>query len=167
MFLVANPDLQDPNFSRTVVLITHHGTRGTVGVVINRPTNVPLARALPDTKALAGRSELLFVGGPVLQQALVLLVRATVPVPSSRRVFGDVYFTSDLDVLSRLLTEGDDPTVSFRAYAGYAGWAAGQLEAEIELGSWRLIRADPATIFDQDPERVWDTMIKRASELLI
>lgn len=167
MFLVADPDLRDPNFNRTVVLIIDHGSRGTVGVVINRPTNVPLARAVPDAKALAGRSEVLFIGGPVLQQTLVLLVRAAVAVPSFRHVFGDVYFTSDLDGLSRLLTDGDDPKIGFRAYAGYAGWAPGQLEAEIELGSWGLVRADPATIFDQESEGVWEEMVKRASELLI
>ena len=167
MFLVAAPGLQDPNFNRTVVLITHHGAGGTVGVVINRPTRVPLARTLPDTNALAGRSELVFVGGPVLPQTLVLLVRAPAPVPSSRHVFGDVYFTSNLDVLSRLLADGDGPKVAFRAYAGYAGWARGQLAAEIEQGGWRLVRADAATVFDRDPEHIWDAMIKRASEIVI
>jgi putative transcriptional regulator len=167
MFLVAAPELQDPNFNRTVVLITHHGAGGTVGVVINRPTRVPLARALPDTNALAGRSELVFVGGPVLPQTLVLLVRASAPVPSSRHVFGDVYFISNLEVLSRLLADGDGPKVAFRAYAGYAGWARGQLDAEIEQGGWRLVRADAATVFDRDPEHIWDAMIKRASEIVI
>jgi len=167
MFLVAATELQDPNFNRTVVLITHHGAGGTVGVVIKRPTRVPLARALPDTNALAGRSELVFVGGPVLPQTLVLLVRAPAPVPSSRHVFGDVYFTSNLDVLSRLLADGDDPKIAFRAYAGYAGWARGQLEAEIEQGGWRLVRADAATVFDRDPEHIWEAMIKRVSEIVI
>lgn len=167
MFLVAAPELQDPNFNRTVVLITHHGAGGTVGVVLNRPTQVPLARALPNTNALAGRSELVFVGGPVLPQTLVLLVRAPAPVPSSRHVFGDVYFTSNLDVLSQLLADGDGPKVAFRAYAGYAGWARGQLDAEIEQGGWRLVRADAATVFDRDPKDIWDAMIKRASEMVI
>ena len=74
LFLVADPDLTDPNFSQTVVVITHHGPQGTTGVVINRPTTTLLSHALPDLPSLADRPETLFAGGPVGREAVVMQI---------------------------------------------------------------------------------------------
>jgi putative transcriptional regulator len=164
LFLVAAPDLTDPNFSETVILITHHGPQGTTGVVINRPTTTLLSRALPDLPALADRPETLFMGGPVGREAVVMLMRTREPHESARRVFGDVYESRRADALARLLTQ-TDPV--FRFYAGSAGWASGQLEDELDRGSWRVLPADSAVVFDRDPDVIWSEMIRRSSERFV
>ena len=166
IFLVADPGLTDPNFSETVVLITHHGPQGTTGVVINRPTTTPLSRALPDLPSLADRPETLFVGGPVGREAVVMLMRTIEPHESARRVFGDVYESRSADALAHLLKQ-TDPKAVFRFYAGYAGWASGQLEDELDRGSWRVLPADSAVVFDRDPDVIWSEMIRRSSERFV
>ncbi|OGW61529.1 MAG: hypothetical protein A2638_01065 [Nitrospirae bacterium RIFCSPHIGHO2_01_FULL_66_17] len=166
IFLVADPGLTDPNFSETVVLITHHGPQGTTGVVINRPTTTPLSHALPDLPSLADRPETLFVGGPVGREAVVMLMRTIEPHESARRVFGDVYESRSADALAHLLKQ-TDPKAVFRFYAGYAGWASGQLEDELDRGSWRVLPADSAVVFDRDPDVIWSEMIRRSSERFV
>lgn len=162
LFLVADPGLTDPNFSETVILITHHGPQGTTGVVINRPTAVPLSRALPDLPALADRPETVFMGGPVGREAMVMLMRTREPHESARRVFGNVYEGRSADALTHLLKQ-TDPKAAFRFYAGYAGWTSGQLENELDRGSWRVLPADSAVVFDRDPDVIWSEMIRRSS----
>lgn len=166
LFLVADPDLTDPNFSETVVLITHHGPQGTTGVVINRPTTTLLSHALPDLPSLADRPETLFVGGPVGREAVVMLMRTREPHESARRVFGDVYEGRSADALAHILKQ-TDPKAAFRFYAGYAGWASGQLEDELDRGSWRVLPADSAVVFDRDPDVIWSEMIRRSSERFV
>jgi len=166
VFLVADPGLTDPNFHHTVVLITHYGTRGAMGVVINRPTDIPVSQVLPEAKTFGRGMEPLFRGGPVALQTLLILVNTRRPVPDARRIFKDVYLPSTVEGLADLTPEpGDEPRL--RVYAGYAGWAPGQLEAEIEAGGWRLVRADAVTVFQSDSGSVWADMTRRGSEILI
>ena len=167
VLLVADPRLVDPNFSKTVVLVTHDGPGGTVGVIINRPTATPLSRLLPDIKELKDRSDTLYIGGPVFHEVLVLLLRTHAHLEFTDQVLDDVYFGHDMETLTGLLKE-NSPKGAFRVYAGYAGWAPGQLQAEFDRGDWRIIRADSgAVFFEQDPETIWPEMIRRSSEQLI
>lgn len=166
IFLVADPWLMDPNFSKTVVLITHHGPGGTMGVIINRPTTTRLSRALPDIKELKNRSDTLYIGGPVFHEVLVLLLRTHAHLQSTDQVLDDVYFSQSMDTLTDMLKE-NRPKGVFRVYAGHAGWAPGQLQAEIDRGDWRVLQAETGIIFKKDPETVWPEMIRRSSEQLI
>ncbi|MFZ5877100.1 MAG: YqgE/AlgH family protein [Nitrospirota bacterium] len=166
LFLIAELDLRDPNFSETVILITHHSAQGTTGVVINRPTATALSEALPDRKELAGRSDVVHAGGPVGRRALQLLLRTRTRPEHAQHVFGDVYVTQAADVLLDALTS-DDAATAIRLFAGYAGWAPGQLADEIARGSWRVVPAEAAVLFDRDPEVIWKEMIRRTSEQFI
>lgn len=166
LFLIAEPDLRDPNFSETVILITHHGPEGTTGVVINRPTATPLSRVWPDRQELAGRSEVLHVGGPVDRRVLLLLVRSRTRPEHAQHVFGDVYVSQSGDALLDALKR-DGATTTIRVFAGYTGWAPGQLADEIARGSWRVVPADAAVLFDRDAEVIWKEMIGRTSEQFI
>lgn len=166
VFLVADPWLLDPNFSKTVVLITHHGPGGTTGVIINRPTTTPLSRLLPNIKELKNRLDTLYIGGPVFHEVLVLLLRTHVHLQSTDQVLDDIYFSQDMNTLTDML-KGNSPKGAFRIYAGHAGWAPGQLQAELDRGDWRIIRADSGAVFEQDPETIWPEMIRRSSEQLI
>lgn len=158
IFLVASPNLGDPNFRQTVVLLCIYGPEGTLGVVVNRPTDLLLSEALPAIPALQGKPDVLFAGGPVQPNGLVLLFRVEQEPADTRKVLPDVYMGGNIDTLARILSQ-PKPNEAFRAYAGYAGWAPGQLEFEMAMGSWGIVQADAASIFDKDPARLWDDLI--------
>jgi putative transcriptional regulator len=166
VFLVADPQLLDPNFRKTVVLVIHHGLDGTLGMVINRPTTTALSQLLPDAKEFQGQPDTLYIGGPVFQQILLLLLRSRIHLQSANQVLDDVYFSQDMNTLTDMLKRNSQKG-EFRVYAGHAGWAPGQLQDEFDRGDWRIIRADSGTVFEQDPDTVWPEMIRRSSEQLI
>lgn len=159
MLLVASPSLSDPNFHQTVLLIIEHGRGGTVGLILNRPTNVLLSEALPDFTVLKRTSHRLFAGGPVGQTQLVLLFRLTQLLPDTRQIIAGVYVGTPR-VLERIMTQ-PKPTETFRAFAGFAGWAPGQLEHEMLEGAWGILPSDAFSIFDKDPVTLWPDSISR------
>jgi putative transcriptional regulator len=159
VLLVASPSLGDPNFHQTVLLIIEHGRGGTVGLILNRPTNVLLSEALPDFTVLKQTSHRLFAGGPVGQTQLVLLFRLTQLLPDTRQIIAGVYVGTPR-VLERIMTQ-PKPTETFRAFAGFAGWAPGQLEHEMLEGAWAILPSDAFSIFDNDPVTLWPDSISR------
>ena len=159
VLLVASPSLSDPNFHQTVLLIIEHGRGGTVGLILNRPTNVLLSEALPDFTVLKRTSHRLFAGGPVGQTQLVLLFRLTQLLPDTRQIIAGVYVGTPR-VLERIMTQ-PKPTETFRAFAGFAGWAPGQLEHEMLEGAWGILPSDAFSIFDKDPVMLWPDSISR------
>jgi putative transcriptional regulator len=162
VFLIANPGLQDPNFRETVVLVTHPREGGPWGVIINRPLDHRLTEVFTEYETLKNRKDVLFFGGPVAREGLVFLVRSMKPPPRAVPVLRDVYFISDIDWIEELL-QRPEPTRGLRVYSGYAGWAPGQLQREIERGGWHVLPADAETVFDKDPARIWPELIKRAA----
>ena len=157
-FLVAREELRDPNFFRTVVLMLDYGEKGALGVVVNRPTSVELRDLLPQLEGLEDRSDKVSLGGPVEPGAVLLVVRGDEAPSGFTHVAGDLYFGSDLEGLAALVESGLGPD-KMRAYAGYAGWGPGQLDREIEQGSWIVTKARPAQIFDASPESLWRKLI--------
>jgi putative transcriptional regulator len=165
LFLVASRSLNDRNFFQTVILLIHTGEDGAVGLVINRPTAHSLASVISELQGSEGESDALFVGGPVLSKVVTMLLRAVEPPEQSALVFEGVYFSSSLRLLrATLAKEGHQR--SLRAFAGHAGWTAGQLEREMQQGYWHLVDADLVTLFETDPEAIWPRMIQRASAIL-
>lgn len=158
-FLVANRSLRDPSFVETVVLLVDYDDNGALGVVVNRPTEVPLTTALPEVEELRKRKDLVFLGGPVARDRMVLLLRATAEPPQSVQVFDKVYATGSLSALRHTIGHGE----SVRAYAGYAGWGPGQLDAEVGRGDWLIGPADSKAIFDDPPDDVWSRFVERFS----
>jgi putative transcriptional regulator len=155
--LVAGPKLTDPNFDRTVVLIGEHGAEGAMGVVLNRPAPVTVAEAVPPLADLAGPDDPVYVGGPVQQQAIVVLADFVEPAEAGVLVFETIGF---------LPGEIDDPASvgelrAVRVFAGYAGWAPGQLEGELAEDAWIVEPARPEDVFGTDPDRLWRTVLRR------
>jgi putative transcriptional regulator len=163
--LVATPLLGDPNFRRAVVLIVEHEeTEGTLGVVLNKPTKIPVGQVLEQWTELATNPSVLFRGGPVSQNSAIALAmvpgkeeplgwRALDGAPALARLG-----LLDLDAPPRLLA----PAIqSLRVYAGYAGWSPGQLDAEIDEGAWFVLPAEPADVFAAEPELLWRTVLRR------
>jgi putative transcriptional regulator len=159
VFLIASPTMTDPNFARTVVLICEFNDEGALGLIVNRPTGVPLVRVLPDLPVLKGTSYVLFAGGPVQPGAILMLFRVQQAPPKGRAVMENVYLGGDEATLERVITK-PLPTETFRAFAGYAGWAPKQLEFEMAMGSWATVKADAVSVFDRDPANLWDNMIE-------
>jgi len=154
--LVAGPGLVDPNFRRTVVLVGEHGEDGAMGVVLNRPSGVELEEAVPPLVELDGVDDVVFVGGPVEPRSIVVLGDFVEPDRAGALVFGSIGFLpsevepQEIGELSRA-----------RVYAGYAGWGAGQLEGELEEGSWIVEPAAPEDVFTEAPEQLWSSVLRR------
>ena len=161
-FLVASRQLGDPNFAETVVLLLEaNQEEGAIGVIINRPTDVRLSTLLPDLKGLQQRTDLVYLGGPVAGNQLLLLTRSNSQPEGSHPVFKDVYTISGRPGLQRMLDEAG-AGARFRAYVGYAGWAPGQLGLEVLRGDWRVLQADAETIFGKASSEIWPELIRRS-----
>ena len=163
-FLVARPHAGGPYFQESVVLLLEYGPSGTMGLIINRPTRFDLADVLPEAAALKGRSDPVFLGGPLEKNRVMLLIRASEPPPHSRPVTGDIHVSGSIEAL-RAIGESHDPSLQFRAYVGYAGWAPGQLEGELARGDWNIAPAESRAVFEMESEKIWREFIDRTTGL--
>lgn len=159
VFLIASPALRDPNFRQTVVLLCEHGPDGALGVVLNRPTAIHISEVLPQVPVLEGQRHVLFSGGPVQPSHVLLLYRLTPEPPDTHHVFDGVYMGGDVQALEQVLTMPAGYG-AFRAYVGYSGWGAGQLENEMKTGAWITLPADPHVVFEKDPSRIWPDILR-------
>ena len=162
--LVATPALRDPNFDRTVVLLVAHEEAGALGVVLNRATEVKVSDVLGPWGSLAGEPAVVFEGGPVQPEAAICLARTRPGVArlsGFNRVTGAVG-TIDLSTDPAILREG---VVGVRIFAGYAGWEPGQLESELEDGSWMVFEALPGDAFVDRPDDLWTMVLRRQGGL--
>jgi putative transcriptional regulator len=153
-FLVAVPQLEDPNFKQSVVLLLQQSAEGALGIVINRETSLLLKDLCRDHAIdYAGDPDKkVRQGGPVQpEQGLVVLGEEHAD-PEARRVASGLQVSASTGTLTRLcnLTRG-----RFQCYSGYAGWGPGQLEREISEGSWIVAPVDPILILDHPPEEMW------------
>jgi putative transcriptional regulator len=154
--LVASPILTDPNFVRSVILMTEHSKTGAMGMVLNHPAGSLAREAMPILGGIAG-DDPVFIGGPVQPQAVVLLAEFADPAAAAWLVVADVGLASadaDLEDLGESVRRG-------RFYAGYSGWGPGQLEAEIEADSWIVEAPMPAELFPDDPDALWSAVLER------
>jgi putative transcriptional regulator len=159
IFLIAAPSLRDPNFRQTVVLLCEHGPEGALGVVVNRPTAMLASEALPQVPVLEGQRHVLFSGGPVQPNHVLILYRLSQEAAGQHHVFDGVYLGGDIGALERIFA-GPSQGELFRAYVGYSGWGPGQLENEMKTGSWITLPADPAVVFEKDPASIWPDILR-------
>jgi|SRR5215204_6433950 len=155
--LVASPQLVDPNFARTVVLITEHNEEGSMGIVLNRPATTTVTEAAPELEQLVLPGDDVFVGGPVQPSSVIVLAEWDNPDDVAVPVFDGIGFVgadSDPDELARTIDRA-------RVFAGFAGWGAGQLEAELERDDWILEPALPDDVFSEVPEQLWSDVLER------
>ena len=160
ILLVARDRLPDPNFAGSVVLVMNHVAEGPVGVIVNRPTEMTVAKLFPGTKRFATIREKVYFGGPVELGTVWFLFRAAKPPARAVQAFENVYLSWDRELLLRLLRR-ENPMEGLRIFVGHSGWAPGQLEAEIGRGDWRLERAESDAVFKPDVERPWPAPLER------
>jgi putative transcriptional regulator len=156
--LVAREDMRDPNFERSVVLLVAYGDTGAMGVVLNRQSHMHLDHLLPHLEDSPALDQPVFLGGPVATRQATILFSSDEP-DGRARILENVYVTGDLRLLERLVTN-PRPKEEYRVYAGHAGWAPGQLDAEMLRFGWHIFPADAAMIFG-DTENLWETLIRR------
>ncbi len=147
--IVATPSLVDPNFAHTVVFVLDHTDEGAVGVVLNRPSNVQIASALPGWERLAVSPPMVFVGGPVQPTGVICLALSAGSIE-----------TVDPTVAPEEISA---PVDQVRVFAGYAGWGAGQLEAEIAQGAWFVVDGFPEDAMSGAPDHLWRAVLRRQS----
>ncbi len=154
--LISSGGLYDPNFRHTVVLIGEHNADGALGVVLNRALEVTVAEAIPGLVELVPPGELLFQGGPVQPENPVLLAELSGPELLDLPVFRSVGF-----LVGDVPREIRGSLVRARVFAGYAGWAPGQLEAEMASDSWILEPATEEDVFTSAPDFLWSRVLER------
>jgi putative transcriptional regulator len=146
--LVATPDLEDPNFFRSVVLVLEHTDDGALGVVLNRPTGTTMSESIPSWAEFAAAPAVVFVGGPVQPDAAIAIGRSA----------ESEWITVDLGQEPGDMTP---PVDRVRVFVGYAGWGAGQLEHEVDADGWFVVDADPGDPWSTTPGDLWRTVLRR------
>ncbi|MEE2826197.1 MAG: YqgE/AlgH family protein [Planctomycetota bacterium] len=148
--LIAIPELGDPNFFRTVVLVLMHGDEGATGVILNRPSNETVATVWDEWSDLAcDCPQFVQVGGPV--DGPLIALHTSLAIAESQ-VLPGVFLTMDRDHLNQLVSQDEH---DFRIFRGYSGWAPGQLESEIECGGWLLCEGEFEHVFESDDQALW------------
>ncbi|MDX6665682.1 MAG: putative transcriptional regulator [Solirubrobacteraceae bacterium] len=153
--LVAAPSLVDPNFARAVVLIAEHTQEGALGVVLNRPGEATVGEVVPDLGPLLDADDLVFGGGPVRPDGVMVLAEFDDPADVALPVDGDLGFVA---------LEADMEEISAgraRAFAGHAGWGAGQLDAELAEEAWFVAPFEREDAFTGDPDELWSAALIR------
>jgi putative transcriptional regulator len=154
--LIAGPGLVDPNFWRTVVLVGEHSDDGALGVVLNRSSETSVEEAVPELAVLAEGMGTVHVGGPVQPSAVVVLADFAEPDDAGTLVLDSVGFLP-----SEVEPESLGELRRARVYVGYAGWGPGQLDGELEEGSWIVEPAIADDVFTDDPEGLWSAVLRR------
>ncbi len=162
--LVAEPDLADPNFDHTVILMLHHDADGALGLVVNRPygtapTGELLSRLGVQAPSKVSGETLLYYGGPVQPEIGMIVHSAEYARADTKRLTPEISVTADPAVLADG-AEGHGPRRAIPVL-GYAGWGPGQLESELAQGAWFTLPADPTLVFAPDPGKVWAAALAR------
>jgi putative transcriptional regulator len=156
-FLIASPAILDPNFHRTVVLITAHTEEGAVGLIVNRRSEATVQEAVPQLDELGEPDARIFVGGPVNAEGVAVLAEFEDPDDAGVVVLGDVGFVALDEAL-----ETEPPRVErARVFAGVASWEADQLEGEFAREDWIMAPAGADDIFTDDPDGLWSDLLRR------
>ena len=158
-FLVAMPNLLDPNFNRSVVLLCAHSGEGAFGLVLNRPMDITVGQICNEAGIAwkGDQSHRIFRGGPVEPQRGWIIHDSRRMYEGSECIDTDLAFTPSQE---GLVAYGKTPDGRFRLVLGYAGWGPMQLDREMEEGCWLKIPADPSIVFEQEAGRVWEAALR-------
>ena len=150
--LVAAPTLLDSNFYRSVVFVLEHNQDGAIGVVLNRPSELPVSTAIEGWAEQATEPAVLFLGGPVSPSSVIALASFDLASAGERwnQILGSIG-TVDLELPPDQVPGLD----GVRMFAGYAGWTGGQLEAELLTGSWFVVDAEHNDVRTGNPGELW------------
>jgi putative transcriptional regulator len=160
--LIAEPFLQGPYFERSIILLTEHNDTGTVGFVLNKSTELYPDEVIEDLLSFEGE---LFVGGPVSSNTLSFLHTLGPEIPGAVQVTRTVYWGGDFEHLKNLINEGRASSRSVKFFAGYSGWAPGQLEGEIAENSWVVSNLNDDLIMTRNVEGNWERAMNEMGDI--
>lgn len=160
MFLVARRALDGSHFGQSVIYLVEHDEDGTLGLIVNRASAISLSEAVPDIEDKRATAHALYYGGPVGLPMILMLVRSELATEGMVHVAADVYISSDRGVLEEVLA-AKKPASELHFYIGYSGWAGGQLDSELERGSWHVVAAGPDAVFSGETDSLWERLIER------
>jgi putative transcriptional regulator len=155
--LIATPSLRDPTFARTVIAVAGHDDDGALGVVLNRRADAFVGDTVPDLADVVESGERLHIGGPVQDDSIVVMAEFDDPDEAHLVITGAIGLVSERTQIDRLA----ELSGRRRAFAGYAGWSPGQLDAEVENEDWFLTDALPEDLFSEEPESLWSEVLER------
>ncbi len=162
LLLVAKPTLLDPNFARTVVLVTQADDASTIGVILNRPLQEKLQTFLPQDLSGENYKDRVFQGGPVMRHVVISVFRSgSTPQAPAFPVLKGIFMTMHPTNIKALLA---DPASQYRIYAGFSGWKPNQLQSEFMRDGWYMLPADAETVFRKNTEGLWEEMIRKATK---
>ncbi len=166
MLLVADRRIQDPRFQESVILLLNAGRGGAAGVILNKPTATRISRLFEVTKGTPHGADPIYYGGPVGGHELLMLNRSNkAPAGWTAFLAGVALTNSPIVMQEALLSARSNDDV--RIFAGYAGWARGQLEGEMRRGEWYLVPADAAKIFRRDMKKLWPELYRKSREIIL
>ena len=158
---MATPLLGDPNFSRTVVLMLEHDAEGSLGVVLNRPSPLPVDDPLPDWARFAADPPVVFVGGPVAKGSVIALARHSVDVTLPDGTWDHVIGRVGVLDIGVDADEVGPALDAVRVFTGYAGWGPEQLDGEIDEGAWFVVDAEAEDALTVIPDELWARVLRR------
>lgn len=160
--LIAEPFLQGPYFARSIILLTEHGSDGSVGFVLNKSTEVYPDEVIDDLFNFSGE---LFIGGPVSSNTLHFLHTLGHLVPGSIQITPSIYWGGDFEKIKELINKGKADSKCVRFFAGYAGWSPGQLDAEIADKSWIVSSLDDKEIMNPETSTIWKESLESLGDV--
>jgi putative transcriptional regulator len=164
--LIADRQLRDPSFGASVVYLITYDDDGTIGLILNRQSDIPISRLLKGVKNARSRKDLAFVGGPLEPDSILALMRARTTPRGAQHVAGQIYAILTQESLEEALA-GHAGADKLRLYMGYASWGPGQLEDEISAGAWHILGGSATTVFDPNPGTLWNRMIELTEGTLV
>ncbi len=155
--LISEPFLNDPNFKRTLILLSEHGEEGSVGFVLNKPTEFKIHEVIEEFPEF---DAIVYYGGPVQLNTLQFIYKGEEIVDGSIEILPGLFWGGSFDILRTLIeAEAVDPR-DFRFFLGYSGWIDGQIDNEIEINSWIVANTSIDNIFSEEPDKLWRETLK-------
>mgnify|MGYP001236482380 FL=1 len=155
--LISEPFLNDPNFKRTIILLAEHGEDGSVGFVLNKPTDYRIHEVIEDFPKFDAP---VYYGGPVQLDTLQFIYKGAEIIDGSVEIIPGVYWGGSFDLLKAVIGSGSVSPEDFRFFLGYSGWTEGQIDDEISLNSWIVTETAAEDIFSKDPDNLWRDILK-------
>lgn len=155
--LISEPFLNDPNFKRTIILLTEHGEEGSIGFVLNKPTDYRIHEVIEEFPEF---DSVVYYGGPVQLNTLQFIYKGENIIDGSIEIMPGLFWGGSFDILKTLIMSGAAAPGDFRFFLGYSGWTDGQIEDELELNSWIVANSSIENIFSDEPDKLWRETLK-------
>lgn len=155
--LISEPFLNDPNFKRSIILLSEHGEEGSVGFILNKPTKLRINQVLDDFPDFDAP---VYLGGPVQINTLQFIHRLGNMIEGSTEICDGLYWGGNFDYLKLLIEANQVTPDDFRFFIGYSGWTEGQLDDELKINSWIVTSTSVENIFSEEPDKMWREILK-------